>query len=123
MEALNGCEPRKITVKGPYTFSIGDTSSLGNYISGGIFTQVKMPKVLAFVSIVFLLRYRMVLTVHSLFFRNHFVNRSDLPKFLLPILRSLTDHLLYMLDFRHLRLLNYSTDVCLALATHQTPRS
>jgi ubiquitin-activating enzyme E1 len=49
MEELNGCEPRKVTVKGPYTFSIGDTSSLGDYKSGGIFTQVKMPKLVAFV--------------------------------------------------------------------------
>jgi ubiquitin-activating enzyme E1 len=50
MTELNGCEPRKITVKGPYTFSIGDTSGLGNYKTGGIFTQVKMPKILDFVS-------------------------------------------------------------------------
>ena len=50
MTELNGCEPRKITVKGPYTFSIGDTSDLGNYKTGGIFTQVKMPKLLDFVS-------------------------------------------------------------------------
>lgn len=50
MTELNGCEPRKITVKGPYTFSIGDTSDLGSYKTGGIFTQVKMPKILDFVS-------------------------------------------------------------------------
>lgn len=51
MEALNGCEPRKVTVKGPYTFSIGDTTGLGEYQSGGIFTQVKMPKMLHFKSL------------------------------------------------------------------------
>lgn len=50
MTELNGCEPRKVTVKGPYTFSIGDTSNLSVYNSGGIFTQVKMPKILNFVS-------------------------------------------------------------------------
>jgi ubiquitin-activating enzyme E1 len=50
MTELNGCEPRKITVKGPYTFSIGDTSDIGDYRTGGIFTQVKMPKILDFVS-------------------------------------------------------------------------
>ena len=50
MTELNGCEPRKVTVKGPYTFSIGDTSNLGDYNTGGIFTQVKMPKILDFVS-------------------------------------------------------------------------
>lgn len=49
MTELNGCEPRKVTVKGPYTFSIGDTSNFGEYKSGGIFTQVKMPKILQFV--------------------------------------------------------------------------
>ncbi|KAF9475937.1 ubiquitin activating enzyme [Pholiota conissans] len=48
MTELNGCEPRKITVKGPYTFSIGDTSNLSEYKTGGIFTQVKMPKILDF---------------------------------------------------------------------------
>lgn len=51
MAQLNGCEPRKITVKGPYTFAIGDTSNLGEYKSGGIFTQVKMPKIVQFVRI------------------------------------------------------------------------
>lgn len=51
MTELNGCEPRKVTVKGPYTFAIGDTSNLGEYKSGGIFTQVKMPKILQFVRV------------------------------------------------------------------------
>lgn len=51
MEALNGAEPRKVTVKGPYTFSIGDVKGLGQYKRGGLFTQVKMPKPLAFKSI------------------------------------------------------------------------
>ncbi|KAJ4413484.1 E1 ubiquitin-activating protein [Gnomoniopsis sp. IMI 355080] len=51
MEGLNGCEPRKIEVKGPYTFSIGDVSGLGQYKRGGLFQQVKMPKVIQFKSI------------------------------------------------------------------------
>ncbi|KAF4619394.1 hypothetical protein D9613_005526 [Agrocybe pediades] len=51
MTELNGCEPRKISVKGPYTFSIGDTSDLSDYKTGGIFTQVKMPKILDFKSL------------------------------------------------------------------------
>ena len=50
MEQLNKCEPRKISVKGPYTFSIGDTSGFDDYVSGGIFNQVKMPKTIPFVS-------------------------------------------------------------------------
>ena len=50
MTELNGCEPRKIAVKGPYTFTIGDTTNLGDYKTGGIFTQVKMPKIIEFVS-------------------------------------------------------------------------
>ena len=48
MEELNGSEPRKITVKGPYTFSIGDVSNLGQYKRGGLYTQVKMPKSINF---------------------------------------------------------------------------
>lgn len=48
MEKLNNAEPRKVTVKGPYTFSIGDVSGLGSYQRGGIYTQVKMPKVIDF---------------------------------------------------------------------------
>lgn len=48
---LNGCEPRKVTVKGPYTFTIGDTTALGEYKAGGIFTQVKMPKIVEFVRV------------------------------------------------------------------------
>lgn len=48
MEGLNDGVPRKITVKGPYTFSIGDVSGLGVYKRGGLYTQVKMPKFLDF---------------------------------------------------------------------------
>ncbi|KAH8173555.1 thiF family protein [Sarocladium implicatum] len=48
MEGLNGCEPRKITVKGPYTFSIGDVSGMGQYQRGGMYQQVKMPKTASF---------------------------------------------------------------------------
>ncbi|KAF2741822.1 ubiquitin-activating enzyme E1 1 [Sporormia fimetaria CBS 119925] len=48
MEGLNDCAPRKIEVKGPYTFSIGDVSGLGQYKRGGQFIQVKMPKILDF---------------------------------------------------------------------------
>ncbi|KAI4165391.1 MAG: hypothetical protein LQ342_000799 [Letrouitia transgressa] len=50
MEGLNNAEPRKITVKGPYTFSIGDVSTLGEYKRGGLYTQVKMPKIVDFQS-------------------------------------------------------------------------
>lgn len=49
MEALNKSGPQKVSVKGPYTFTIGDTRNMGEYVSGGIFTQVKMPKVITFV--------------------------------------------------------------------------
>lgn len=35
---------------GPYTFSICDTSSFTEYVRGGIVSQVKMPKKIAFVS-------------------------------------------------------------------------
>ncbi|XP_041979038.1 ubiquitin-like modifier-activating enzyme 1 [Aricia agestis] len=48
MTELNGCEPRKIKVLGPYTFSIGDTTNFSKYIRGGLVTQVKMPKKLNF---------------------------------------------------------------------------
>ncbi|KAI8450963.1 hypothetical protein BY996DRAFT_4586669 [Phakopsora pachyrhizi] len=51
MERLVQGEPRKVTVHGPYTFSIGDTTSLGTYDRGGWFHQVKMPKVLEFKSL------------------------------------------------------------------------
>lgn len=48
MEALNSADPRQVTVKGPYTFSIGDVTGLGQYKKGGMYTQVKMPKFLDF---------------------------------------------------------------------------
>ena len=35
---------------GPFTFTIGNTTGLGTYKTGGLFTQVKMPKILHFVS-------------------------------------------------------------------------
>ncbi|XP_059608519.1 ubiquitin-like modifier-activating enzyme 1 [Phlebotomus argentipes] len=50
MVELNKCEPRRITVLGPYTFSIGDTSNYSRYIRGGIATQVKMPMTVKFKS-------------------------------------------------------------------------
>ena len=50
MEGLNKSDPRKITVKGPYTFSIGDVSGMGLYKRGGMYHQVKMPKILDFQS-------------------------------------------------------------------------
>ncbi|KAJ6005662.1 Ubiquitin-activating enzyme [Penicillium sp. IBT 35674x] len=48
MDELNDSAPRKVTVKGPYTFTIGDVSGLGSYKGGGIYTQVKMPKFIDF---------------------------------------------------------------------------
>ncbi|KAJ5106751.1 Ubiquitin-activating enzyme [Penicillium angulare] len=48
MDGLNDSAPRKVTVKGPYTFSIGDVSGLGSYQGGGIYAQVKMPKFIDF---------------------------------------------------------------------------
>ena len=50
MTELNGCDPKPVKELGPYTFSIGDTSSYSEYIRGGIATQVKMPKTISFVS-------------------------------------------------------------------------
>lgn len=48
LEGLNSTVPRKVTVKGPYTFTIGDVSEFGTYKGGGIFQQVKMPKFVDF---------------------------------------------------------------------------
>lgn len=98
MEALNGCEPRRVNVKGPYTFTIGDTTGLGDYITGGIFTQVKMPKVLAFVSFYSHFRWRYLPLRIS---RNHFVNHSTLLNISLLILPNLIDRPLSMLAFKH----------------------
>lgn len=51
LEGLNDGVPRKITVKGPYTFSIGDVSDLGQYKRGGLYQQVMMPKIIDFQSL------------------------------------------------------------------------
>lgn len=51
MEALNNAEPRKVTVKGPYTFSIGAVSGLGQYKRGGLYQQVKQPTIIDFKTI------------------------------------------------------------------------
>lgn len=48
MTQLNGCEPRKVVVKGPFTFSIGDTSNFSAYESSGVFEQTKQSKKLSF---------------------------------------------------------------------------
>lgn len=51
MEGLNNSEPRKVSVKGPFTFSVGDVSGLGQYKRGGLYQQVKMPTIIEFKSI------------------------------------------------------------------------
>eukprot|EP00039_Didymoeca_costata_P018615 m.334213 g.334213 ORF g.334213 m.334213 type:complete len:1006 (+) comp17313_c0_seq1:41-3058(+) len=51
MESLNDTEPVQIKVLGPYTYSIGDTRNLGQYVKGGIATQVKQPVKLNFQSL------------------------------------------------------------------------
>lgn len=48
MTELNGCEPMKVKVLGPYTFTIGDTTKFSEYVRGGIAIQVKMPKTVSF---------------------------------------------------------------------------
>jgi ubiquitin-activating enzyme E1 len=48
MTELNGCEPIKIKVLGPYTFSIGNTTGFSDYVTGGVVTQVKMPITMSF---------------------------------------------------------------------------
>lgn len=48
MTELNGCNPIKIKVNGPYTFSIGDTTGNSQYERGGVVTQVKMPTTMSF---------------------------------------------------------------------------
>ena len=50
MEELNG-KQFKITVKSPDSFTIGDTSKFGDYISGGIATEVKVPTFINFHSL------------------------------------------------------------------------
>lgn len=40
----------KVEVKTADTFTIGNVEGLGNYVQGGIFTQVKVPKEYKFVS-------------------------------------------------------------------------
>ena len=44
-----------LLIIGPYTFSIGDTTAYSEYVRGGIVSQVKMPKVVKFVSTVFVI--------------------------------------------------------------------
>lgn len=48
MVELNKHAPIKIKVKGPFTFSIGDTTKFSPYKTGGVVTQVKMPKTIDF---------------------------------------------------------------------------
>ncbi|QSL66802.1 hypothetical protein MERGE_001189 [Pneumocystis wakefieldiae] len=51
MDELNMSSPRKIHVKGPYSFSIGNLDNIGEYKGGGIFIQVKMSKKIQFKSL------------------------------------------------------------------------
>ncbi|CAG7836363.1 unnamed protein product [Allacma fusca] len=52
MTAINGLDPVKITVTGPYTFRLDlDTTGFGEYLSNGTVTQVKMQEKVAFKSL------------------------------------------------------------------------
>ncbi|CCK71076.1 E1 ubiquitin-activating protein UBA1 KNAG_0G00180 [Huiozyma naganishii CBS 8797] len=51
LEGLNSGEPYKVEVLGPFAFRIGSVSHLGQYIKGGLFTEVKMPQKIAFKSL------------------------------------------------------------------------
>uniref|UniRef100_G3MM20 E1 ubiquitin-activating enzyme n=1 Tax=Amblyomma maculatum TaxID=34609 RepID=G3MM20_AMBMU len=51
MAEINSCPPMKVKVLGPYTFSVGDTTQFGDYVRGGVATQVKMPKDIKFKSL------------------------------------------------------------------------
>ncbi|XP_069873431.1 ubiquitin-like modifier-activating enzyme 1 isoform X2 [Dipodomys merriami] len=51
MSELNGLHPTQITVLGPYTFSICDTSNFSDYICGGIVSQVKVSQKITFKSL------------------------------------------------------------------------
>ncbi|ELR14473.1 ubiquitinactivating enzyme E1 1, putative [Acanthamoeba castellanii str. Neff] len=51
MTQLNDAPPRPITVLGPYTFSIEDTTGYDEYLSGGYVVEVKPPKTLRFLSL------------------------------------------------------------------------
>lgn len=48
---LNGCKPKKVHVIDPYSFSIGDTFEISNYVDGGEFIQIKKTKTLGFRSL------------------------------------------------------------------------
>lgn len=48
MTELNHSKAVRVKRLGNFTFSIGDTSQFGEYIEGGVVTQVKMPKTLTF---------------------------------------------------------------------------
>ena len=71
---MNGKE-FKLTGIGPFTFSIGDTSSFSQYVKGGIVTEVKKPKVVSFVSFLSSLSLKLLLSygryVHALWGRGH----------------------------------------------------
>ncbi|XP_039972402.1 ubiquitin-like modifier-activating enzyme 1 [Xiphias gladius] len=48
MTELNNIDPVEITVRSPYSFSIGDTSAFSEYELGGVVTEVKQPCTLSF---------------------------------------------------------------------------
>ena len=50
MSELNDGQPREIKYVSPIAFSIGDTSSYGNYLGGGLIEQVRVPKSKSFKS-------------------------------------------------------------------------
>ena len=70
---MDACEPKKIKVLGPFTFSVGDTTSMTPYLRGGYFHQVKQPKAFTFVRIQIILTKRFE-TNADLSFRNRSVN-------------------------------------------------
>ncbi|XP_037565508.2 ubiquitin-like modifier-activating enzyme 1 [Dermacentor silvarum] len=50
MTEINNCPPMRVKVLSPAMFTVGDTTQFGDYTSGGVSTQVKMPKDVQFKS-------------------------------------------------------------------------
>ncbi|VDP50238.1 unnamed protein product [Soboliphyme baturini] len=60
MTELNNALPRKITVKNPCKFNIGDVSKFSDYVEGGKAKQVKMPSRMALAVTVVLIDLHLV---------------------------------------------------------------
>lgn len=93
MSELNGADPIEIKYVSPIAFSIGDTTKFGEYTTGGLVQQVKVPKLHRFESL--------ATCLEKPYYQNRVPDPIDFSKFGRPELLHLSFRALFKYQAKH----------------------